>query len=239
MRYDIERGWFKTPRGRSVLVYLRSQTNDFNTANSCLNEDEYGARDLHLTGLAVDVGGYLGTVALALLIDNPDLRVIVVEPVPENLDMIRRNLSVNGVLDRATVIAGAVGSSGEPVTISYAFQGGENELHHAFVGNAATVGLATEHREVTYPALGLGDLLASHFPMGDIPYLKIDSEGGEWGFLDSVLVARIERIVGEFHPILQRDGTTGSRERLERLLGPTHVVTYAGPEAWGFTAVRR
>lgn len=239
MRYDIERHWFRSPRGRSCLVYIRSESNDWNTANSCLNEDEYRTRDLHLTGLAVDIGGYLGTVALALLIDNPDLRVIVVEPIPENLDLIRRNLTVNGVMDRATVIAGAVGVSGEPVTVSYAFQGGENELHHAFVGNSTIGTGAFEHKEVTYPAIGLGDLLAAHYPVGDIPYLKIDTEGGEWGFLDSVLVSRIERIEGEFHPVLLPDGTTGSRERLERLLSPTHDVTYPDAESWGFTAVRR
>ena len=234
-RYDIERHWFKSPRGRSALVYLREGTNDFNTANSCLDEDEYRTRDLHLTGLAVDVGGYLGTVALALLVDNPGLRVIVVEPIPENLDMIRRNLTVNGVIDRATVIAGAVGAAGEPVTISYAFQGEENELHHAFVGNAATVGHEVEHREVTYPALGLADIV----PEGPVPWLKIDCEGGEWGFLADPGIARIDRIVGEFHPIPQRDGSTGSRERLEQLLGATHDVTYPDAESWGFTAMRR
>jgi len=235
MRYDIQREWFRSPRGRSVLVYVREGTNDHNTAQSCLNEDEYRTRDLHLSGLAVDIGGFLGTVALALLIDNPALRVIVVEPIPENLDMIRRNLTVNGVADRAQVIAGAVGVSGEPVTISYAFQGEENELHHAFVGNAATVGLTVEHKEVTYPALGLADIV----PDGPVPYLKIDCEGGEWGFLTDPGVARIERIVGEFHPILQRDGTTGSRARLEELLSPTHDVTYPDAESWGFTAIRR
>ena len=234
MRYDIHREWFRSPRGRSVLVYVRESTNDHNTAQSCLNEDEYRTRDLHLTGLAVDIGGFLGTVALALLIDNPNLRVILVEPIPENLDMIRRNLSVNGVADRATVIAGAAGRSGDLVTIAYAFQGEENELHHAFVGNAVVADATFEHKEVAYPALGLEDLTD-----GEIAYLKIDCEGGEWGFLTSPGLERIARIEGEYHPVLLPDGTTGSRERLEALLSPTHIVSYPDPDGWGFTAIRR
>ena len=235
-RYDVSPKWFRTPRDHSVLVYIREGTNDWNTANSCLTEDEYGTKDLpYLSNVCLDIGGYLGTVSLALLIDHPEARVVIVEPIPENAELIRQNLRVNAVAHRATVIEGAVGKSGEPVTIRYAYAETENDLHHAFVGNANTVPAdARAHREVTYPALGLADLTKE-----PIAWLKIDCEGGEWGFLDDPLIAQVERIVGEFHPVLLPDGETGSRARLEQLLGATHEITYAGPEAWGFTAVRR
>ena len=98
-RYDVSPKWFRTPKDHSVLVYIREGTNDWNTANSCLTEDEYATKDLpYLPGVCLDIGGYLGTVSLALLIDHPESHVIIVEPLPENVELIRQNLRVNDVL---------------------------------------------------------------------------------------------------------------------------------------------
>jgi FkbM family methyltransferase len=233
-RYDVAPAWFRTPGGRSALVYVREGTNDWNTANSCLTEDEYGTAGLTFSGDFLDIGGYLGTVSLAVLLDHPDTRAIIVEPLPENIDRIVQNLAVNGLTARARVVAGLVGF-GE-TTVNYAFRDDENALHHAFVGNS---GLITDqnrpHRSVTYSASRYRDLA----PDG-VAFCKIDCEGGEWGFFEDPDVQTIPLIVGEIHPVSLPDGTTGSRARLERLL-PTHDITYPGPEAtdWGFRAVRR
>ena len=238
-RYDPIRAWFRTPRGRTLIAYHREGTNDWNTLNSCLGEvDEYQIRDRHLTGTVLDIGAHIGGVTLALLLDNPDLHVIAVEPIPENVALLRRNLRVNGVEDRCTVIEGAAGRSGEHVSISYRFECGENELHHAFVGNANTVQADTvEHKTVIYPALGIHDLIDDR----EVAWTKVDCEGGEWGFLADGGLVHLATIVGEFHPTALPDGTTGSQDRLRALLEPTHAVTFTGPESGpgGFTAVRR
>lgn len=236
-RYDIAPAWFRTPQGRSALAYVREGTNDWNTANSCLTEDEYRTAGLTFRGTFLDIGGYLGTLSLAILLDHPDTEAIIVEPLPENIDLIARNLAVNGLTSRAAIVRGVVGT-GE-VTINYAFTDSENDLHHAFVGNSGIVSAADRpHRSVTYQALHYRDLTSE-----DVAYIKIDCEGGEWGFLDDPAVTTVPLIVGEFHPVLLPDGATGSRERLEALLGATHDITYADepgkPAAWGFSAVRR
>ena len=238
-RYDVLRAWFKTPNGAPCLFHLREGTNDFNTANSCLGDnDEYQLRGRRIEGLALDIGGYLGSVAIPLLIDNPNATVICVEPITENLDLIARNAKVNGVSSRLTLIPGAVGKSGDPVSIAYRFEGGENELHHAFVGNANTVQAdAVPHQTVTYPALGIHDLIDDQ----EVAWAKVDAEGGEWGFLASGGLAQIATIVGEFHPTVLPDGAMGSQARLRALLEPTHAVTFTGPDEGpgGFTANRR
>lgn len=236
MRYDIGRAWFHTPKGHPALMFIREQTNDLNTAYASMDEDEYGVAALSPTGLAVDIGGYLGSVSIGLLIDNPTLRVICVEPVPDNQDLIKRNASVNGVADRLTLIEGAAGRSGEQVVIEYGFTGSENELHHAFVGNSTLAGSSAEHRAVTYSALSLTDLV------GDAPVdlLKIDCEGAEFTILDDPAVAQVARIVGEWHNVPLLDGK-GSQERIRALLEPTHDLTFSGPEdgPGGFIATRR
>lgn len=236
-RYDLYRGWFRTPRGAPAVVYLREGTNDFNTAQSCLTEDEYGLRDRHITGLALDIGGYLGTVAIAVLADNPTARVICVEPVPENADLIERNARANGVSERLTLVRGAMGRAGESITVRYAYQGGENELHHAYVGNSTITAPEAEHSAITYPATTLSDLTAEE----DATWCKIDCEGGEYAALDDPGVARSAHITGEWHNVPFPDGTTGSQAHIRALLEPTHDVTFTGPVdgPGGFTAVRR
>ena len=237
MRYDIVRGWFRTPNGTPCLSYYREGTNDWNTLRSCFDEDEYGLRGRKVKGPALDIGGYLGSIAIGILVDDPDATAICVEPVPENAELIARNARVNGVDSRLSLVRGAVGRAGETVTVRYAYEGAENELHHAFVGNSTIARPTQAHRSVDYPAMTIADLV----PEGDIGLCKVDTEGAEYAFLDSPDVARVVMFVGEWHNVPFPDGSTGSRDKVLALLGPTHDVTFSGPEGGpgGFTAVRR
>ncbi len=232
LSYEVVLGQFATPKGNPAAVWYRLDTNDWNTANSCLNCDEYRTRDLDFEGSFLDIGGYLGTVSLAILLDHPNTHAIIVEPLPENLELIERNLAANGLTDRATVIAGLVGT-GE-VTINYAYTGTENDRHHAFVGNAWGQSGGGEHRSITYQALSFHDLA----PDG-VPFVKIDCEGGLWPTLHEM--TGVPLIAGEAEPVTLPDGTTGSRALLERILGPTHEIEWGAPAGepgdWGFWAI--
>src|SRR5437762_6973756 len=107
--YQEKTDQWVSPRGNPLTITYRLETNDFNTVSSCLTHDEYGLRGLQIDGLALDIGAYIGPVTLALLADNPDLRVIALEPVPDHVKLLQRNIEQNGISDRATVIAGAAG----------------------------------------------------------------------------------------------------------------------------------
>lgn len=227
-RYDISPAWFRTPGGRSALVYIREGTNDWNTAQASMTEDEYHLHELTLTGHGVDIGGYLGTVTLGLLIDNPGLRMTIVEPVPNNLELIERNLRANGVLDRATIIAGAIGyPSGGISTIHYGFSGNEQVEHHAYIGNMSLLAghgplqcpdhVPHVHAEV--PTVSIGDLVQA-----DTVFLKIDCEGGEWQAFEDPAVRRVPRIHGELHPV------NGHRMNDVLPLLPDHEVSLDFPE---------
>src|SRR3990167_2089354 len=132
--YALATGQWTTPGGHPATVWYRLDTNDWNTATSCLTADEYRTRTLDFEGSFLDIGGYIGTVSLAILLDHTNTHAIIVEPLPENLELIERNLAANGLTDRATVIAGLVGT-GE-VTITYAYQETENDRHHPVRGKA-------------------------------------------------------------------------------------------------------
>lgn len=215
-------GQFKTPAGHPVTFAYREGTNDWNTLNASLNEDEYSLpRDL--SGVALDIGGYLGSVGIALALDNPALRVVIIEPVPDNIILIGRNLELNGLTGRFNarvhLIGGAVGRDGEEVRVRYGFQGSESVEHHAFVGNSTLAGDAT-YQETSYPAIGLRRLVND---WGPIAYMKLDTEGAEWAFLNGPGLAYVQTIVGEAHAV---DGHRGLD--IVALLEPTHHVTTYG-----------
>lgn len=226
---------FTTPGGRPVTLTVRDGTADWNTCQSTLTEDEYHLAGLSLSGYAIDVGAYVGSVTVGLLLDHPDLHVIAVEPLPENLDIIRENLARYGLADRCTLMRGAFGTD----TIYYDFDGDDGTVddfadQHRYIGNAEghfTLSAGHTGRKVKVPRLYFDDLL----PTAELTLAKLDCEGGEWGFFEGDM-SHVERIVGEWHPTLT-DGWLGPEAELEKALGKTHDVDLLEHET--FRAVRR
>ena len=233
MNYPAAVGEFRAPRGHPATMHYRAGTSDWNTLFSALNEDEYGLRGLHLAGRALDIGAHIGAVAIGLALDNPALAVTAIEPVPDNVRLLRANVEANDLASRVTVIEGAAGH-GE-ITVWYGYRGTEIAEHHAFIGNSSLAydhGGALDHDEITYPGFSLSELVDG----GQLALLKIDDEGGEYDFLADPAVGLVQVIVGEWHNVrghVQSD--------IAGLLSATHEVTFSGPAdgPGGFRAVRR
>lgn len=228
--YELERESFATPHGNYVQLNVRTGTNDHNTVNSCLNEDEYGLRRLTLSGKALDVGAHIGSVAIALAVDFPDLEIIALEAVPPNCELIRLNLALNGLSQRVTVLKGAACKPRQKLQkVAYGYRGSVLAEHHAFIGNATLVSASVDHDVASV----LCHSLAEFVPLD---FLKIDCEGGEWAFLRGPALAQVARIHGEWHP------TEGHVQAdMLAVLSPTHDVTFSGPieGPGGFVAVRK
>lgn len=206
-----------SPKGTPASLFYREDTSDLSTIGSTWNlwgnlDDEYGLSSLPLlTGLAVDVGAHVGSVALALLADHPDLHVIAVEPLAENVELIEASARHNGWMDRLTMVHGGI-ATGESIAIAYDFTGDENRRNHRFIGGM-TLGREGEHKTVTVPAVSLSDLIGDE----DVEFLKHDCEGCEWALLADPAIARCKRIVGEGHP-------ADWLERVHAALDATHDV---------------
>lgn len=207
---------------------VRDQTSDLSVAGSSFGGvagsplvDEYGLREITVSGTFWDIGAHIGTVTVAVLLDNPDATAVCVEPIPENLDVLRANLAENGLAERATVLWGAVGTD----SIEYGFGGSEVADTNRYIGNL--VGIGTGKR-LSVPKYTLPSLLV----YGEPDLVKIDCEGGEYEFLDCGCVDKLPLIVGEYH---------GSPDRLRALLALTHEVTLPDDTAPTglFRAVRR
>lgn len=221
---------FYTPRGKAASMAVRAGTSDHNTAYSCLTEDEYGAASLELgNGWAVDIGAHIGGATVALAVNNKEAHVIAVECLSENVAMIARNVELNGITDRVTVLhAIAARKGGRQATVRWNFDGGESGQHHRFIANAQA--FAIEHAdEESVETIDLASVVK--MAGGEVAFLKIDCEGGEYEFLRGPGLKHVAEIRGEFH---------AGFDRLVEQLAATHAVTMTGGlETLGaFRAVR-
>lgn len=197
-----------SPRGHGAVLAVRPDTNDAATIHSTFwqpgfakLEDEYGLADLHIDGWALDIGAHIGSVALAIALDNPDARILAVEAVPENVEMLRENVRRIGTEDRITVIDAAAAAEGDKTAYirygPYDMPGipPEHAMQSRFIGN-----LYRDHGprglEKVVPCVSLSGLLDG---IERVQFMKIDCEGCEWGFLASPAVEKVDLIVGEYH----------------------------------------
>lgn len=208
-----------TPGGRPFRLECRDGVNDQDVAHSVTAGDEYGLRGLDLSGWALDIGASIGDVAIPLALDHPGLRVVALEPVPESRELLIRNLALNGVADGQILVNGraATRASVDGVLLAYGVG------IHRYVGS-----MVGSEMVASVEGVSLGGLLDG-YGIADLALLKADCEGCEWGFLDDAAVARVDLIVGEWHP-------PGDAQRLAELLHATHDVAVVG---YHFTARRR
>lgn len=191
--YRVTHATFRTPRGREVTLNYREDTNDFNTLRSCLDEDEYGLKELNLSGTVLDIGAYIGGVTIAMAADNPDLRVVAVEALTPNVVLLRENVERNGLDDQVVIIHKAAGKAG-PTAIKWDFTGSEAGEAHRFVGNASWPDTTSKVEQVE--GVTLSALTAEY---GPFTFLKIDCEGCEHDVLADPAALQIPLIRGEEH----------------------------------------
>lgn len=226
--------------------WTRDGTTDANAVYALVN-DEYGIAERRFSGWAIDVGAHIGTVALTLARLNPNLRVLALEAVPDNSDLLERNIALSGEGERVTSIRAAAarpGTATRPICYGYRHREEEGDSYvaaHRFVGNT-WVDRGEPEFSLDVPGVSLDDLL-SQYEIEDVAILKIDCEGCEWAFLDTPAVSKVDLIVGEFHggypghPDFMPEPMTAIAD----LLSATHDVTIrvSDPCVGLFEAVRR
>lgn len=220
---------FRTPKSGSAYMLVRPETADHNNLYSCLTEDEYGLRGISLgAGIALDVGAHIGGVTVGMAMDNPEARVIAVEALSANVELLAQNVERNHCRNVTVMHAAAAAPGTKTATVQWDFDGSESGRHHRFIGNAQNIG-AKGGSEEKVRAVSLGEIVAEH---GPIDFMKIDIEGGEYAFLDTPAVKDVDQIVGEHH-----DGIA----RIHAMLDATHdvTVTSGNDQFGGFRARRR
>lgn len=223
---DTQRRTFRTPGGKQAVIRCRLPgTNDAMVAEAVIEQDEYRMQaGGPLTGVAVDVGAHIGTWTVLALLDNPELRVIAVEPIGANADLLEANLELNGLTDRAEVRRAALAGpkDGPTVAIGYDWKADSPDTEdmasmHRFIGNQLMPDSVQPGATVMAPAVRLGELAEA------IDCLKIDAEGAEMALVGTDL-SKVRIIVGEYH---RKHGP------LLKAMKRTHSVDFTGEDTFG------
>ncbi len=235
MSYDGNLELPSPKRSHLVNWITRPSTNDGALVYGIIANDEYGLGSLPpLSGTAIDIGAHIGTVALLLAVDHPDLHVIAVEAVPENVKGLRLNVERNK-LNVTVIEAAAAAPRTKTVNLLWNYRTAEN-ADQAYVDDSRYIAnifddAGSDGDWHTVEAVSLDTLMKG---LDRLALLKIDCEGCEWQFLRSKRVADVEIIIGEFH-------NEGGIESLRALIGKTHEVTQisGGEDIGMFRAVLR
>ena len=162
-------------------LFLHGQF-DFEKLQVALNimECEGYIRPAHL----IDVGANIGTITIPAL--NRDLMrtATAIEPHPDNLRLLRANLALNGIDNRVTVLAQAVGDTAD--TQLFLHESNTNSGNHS-IGNDGIAVLSSRLDDLSFPPDSL---------------LWMDIEGYEGHALSGatrLLATRIP-VVSEFNP---------------------------------------
>jgi FkbM family methyltransferase len=110
----------------------------------------------------IDVGSNVGGIALSVLLRNPEITAVCVDPNPIAINCLRQSQKLNKLEDRLTIFQAAVSGSDEKISFDF----GESVM-----GHVSDAGETVD----TIPLLGLLDQYAN----GSRCLLKIDVEGYE------------------------------------------------------------
>ncbi|MCC6538348.1 MAG: FkbM family methyltransferase [Bryobacterales bacterium] len=168
-----------------VRVAIRANGYDWETLEEVFGERVYGL-DMPGVRRIMDLGGNIGLTAVFLSRSFPGAEVCTVEPMPDNLRVLRRNCALNPGI---RVVEAAVGPAEGRVT----FQASADPRQHAAGGSAGRGGIEVRVRSIPSLMQELG------WP--EIDLLKVDIEGGEAALLGGrpEWLRKVRTIVGEGH----------------------------------------
>lgn len=200
-----------------LTLMVRTNRSDMFIAGEVFDQKCYDI-DLDFAPKTIlDLGGNIGFSTIYYKRRYPGADVAVVEPIPDNLKLLRRNLAMNGV--EARVFEGAI--SIEPGTIN--MQLSDKPSEHKVSGNGAG---DLEVRGYSIPEI------IKEMGWDSIDLLKVDVEGYEYELLqkNTDWLEKVGVMIMELHPPF-------TQEEFEALMKSKGFTTEELPE--GLLLVRR
>lgn len=184
-----------------ILVREDQFENDNGTAHEVLVRNVYLVHDLPWPAKTMlDIGAHIGCAVTAFRRRYRGIKVVCVEPDPENVQVLRENA---GWYTGVQIFQGAVSYSKEPVYLHSCVKPGGVSTVAGFTGNKDalrgrgdagyfhTLPTPVEHRTVEEILDSVG--------WDRVDILKMDCEGAELDILRGVDLKRVGVIVGEWH----------------------------------------
>jgi len=174
-----------------VTISYRLNRGDLQSIREVWLDEEYRQpEDAAPFNTLVDLGSNIGLTSVWLARKYRFKKIVAVEPSTENAELVRLNLSNNGV--EATVIEAAVGP--EDGTAVFAASA---ESNMGRIGEDGATG-------VNVRLVSMQTIMREAQIDGDIDLLKLDIEGGEENLVDGDMAwtSQVRRIIAELHPAI-------------------------------------
>lgn len=212
--------------GRSLFVKrARSEMATLRRALRVLREL---GRDPRTNGRALlDVGANIGTTTVSALVRGGFARAIAIEPAPANLKLLRANLALNGLDDRARVLALAASDHQGWVRLAlHATNSGDHRV--------AAAGTEAGRDQVKVRCSSLDAMVAAgEFRADDVGLLWVDAQGHEPMVLagaETLLDAGVPAVVELWPAALRSSQTLGLLQDVV-CRHYTHLIVLGAPEA--------
>ncbi len=212
-----------------MVVATRAKTSDINDAIVVLSGNEYPEKLLGIKDLSspviLDCGGHIGSFSLWAKHINPSSRVFVMEPVVDNLSLLKQNLELNRHSD-VTVIP-------------FALYGQSGHFYINLDGRPFDAGQVVSSRPISgkyfeIDALTLSEVLEQN-GLTRVDLMKMDIEGSEYSVINTsleTLSVSVKRIIMEYHT----DSHTNGRDEIVTALTANNKFTliYESRNVLGF-----
>jgi len=140
----------------------------------------------------LDIGAHIGVFSIYSKIINPKSEIIAIEPEPENFELLKTNLKLNGCKNIKAIQAALIAGN-EKTTNLYLSKNTHNHSTNKPLNQSTSI---------TAPATNL-ELLMKEHKLSKIGLLKMDIEGAEFEIVSGLRTSdfgRIQNFVIEYHP---------------------------------------
>ena len=180
--------------------YNKQDTSGKGCIEEIVRDDEYKLyKYTNNKGYFIDIGGNHGLVTCILAKQNPNAKIIIMEPIPELVNRIKKNVELNN-LTNVTILNKALGDGNNvKLYISNKYSGAASTIVN---DTKAFLDKYNGYTNIEIESISFDNLLKDYVPEGNVvELLKIDCEGGEYYLYDSVIFKNkiIKNITGEFH----------------------------------------
>lgn len=196
---------FTTFVGTKISCLLRRGTQDFDVINSITVHDEYNLKAVPLNDndVVLDLGAHIGGLSLLLASINRNSRIHAYEPLPENIELLKRNAELN---DFSNIFAHqlAISHKKGKMKIYYGDPATESGRVHYFIGRQTG---SSGERYVEVDTTTLEEIFSEH-GIERCKLIKSDIEGNESNVFKSCpydVLKRIDYFVGEHHGTTRKE----------------------------------
>lgn len=195
---------FIGPNGVSASFLIRTDTNDENTCQAVFRDDEYKIQNMEPKAgdWIIDAGAHIGTFSILAAKLYPDTPVVAVEPLPENLEILQKNIALNMLGGKITVIGKALWSTdGEEIKMYYREAPATDRIHR-FMASAYLGCTGIEQSKASLVCTIRLSTIFQLLNINSVRVLKMDTQASELEILKGIVqedLVKIQTIAGEYH----------------------------------------